>query len=65
MNIEEAKIELSIQLDVKRILRKEFQADALALGIEALQMIDWLRHDRDDPLAFGLPSETVEEEQPK
>jgi hypothetical protein len=43
MKIEEAIVNLSIQLEVKSRLGKTQEADAVRLGIEALKRIQWER----------------------
>ena len=60
MKPDEAITDLSIQLEVKRKLGKDHQADALKLGIEGLERIVYLRKDMDCPHWMTLPSETEE-----
>lgn len=59
MTINEAKICLSIQVEVKHRLGKDYEAKALQLGVEALKA--WEEHRGSgslmDPLL--LPSETL------
>ena len=45
MTIEEARICLSIQVEVKHRLGKDYEAKALQLGIEALKWVERYRPD--------------------
>ena len=45
MTINEAKICLSIQVEVKHRLGKDYEANALQLGIEALKWVERYRPD--------------------
>ena len=58
MKISEAKTCLSIQLEVKHRLGKDFEAKALKLGIEALKCIEEHRAEFGNIPYTGLPSET-------
>ena len=58
MNIEKAMICLSIQLEVKHRLGKDYEAKALQLGIEALKEILLLREYLHIPHLSQLPWET-------
>lgn len=58
MKIEEAQICLSIQLEVKHRLGKDYEAKALQLGIEALKCVLEIRHHPFPDEALQLPSET-------
>ena len=57
MTLEEAITDLSIQLEVKRRLGQSRQADAVKLGMEALERIVYLRKDMDSPDWMTLPGE--------
>lgn len=52
MKIEEAKICLLIQVEVKYRLGKDFEATALQLGIEALKRVE---ANRKEGGSFGVP----------
>ena len=60
MTLDEAIMDLSIQLEVKHRLGKDYQANAIELGIEALKRLkeyrEWHRSTADGP----LPGETKE-----
>ena len=58
MIIDEAKICLSIQVEVKHRLGQDYVANALQLGVEALKYIDLARRSRDVRIIDKLPSET-------
>lgn len=60
MTIDEAKICLSIQLEVKHRLGKDFEANALQLGIEALKRIEAARLQWTNSPLHLLPGETKE-----
>ncbi len=60
MTIDEAIIDLSIQRGVKQALGKKREAEAIRLGIEALERIVYLRKDMDCPHWMTLPGETEE-----
>lgn len=58
MTIEEAKIYLSIQVELKHRLGKEFEAKCLQLGLEALARLDKYRQDGEEMRFTLLPSES-------
>lgn len=58
MKLNEAVASLSIQLEVKRRLGKNREADAIGLGIEALMYVKDVRHIINTPNPELLPSET-------
>ena len=58
MKIEEAKIYLSIQVEVKHRLGKDYEANALQLGLEALQAVEKARRNIPIDNVGKLPSET-------
>jgi len=60
MTIDEAKICLSIQLEVKHRLGKDYEAQALQLGIEALKWIQYYRLKYYADTHKLLPGETEE-----
>ena len=57
MTIDEAKICLSIQLEVKHRLGKDYEATALQLGIEALKRVQSSEYGRSGDKRHYLPSE--------
>lgn len=59
MTINEAKICLSIQIEVKHRLGKDYEATALQLGLEALQRVESNEFDRAEDKHHKLPSETL------
>ena len=58
MKIEEAKICLSIQVEVKHRLGKDYEAKALQLGLEALGRLEEHRKEQMDVTERLLPNET-------
>lgn len=60
MTLEKAIAELSRQLEVKHLLGKFHQADALKLGIEALKHVEGLRKWGIPHVNHMLPGETKE-----
>jgi len=58
MTLGEAKTDLSIQLEVKRRLGKNREADALKLGIEALKQVEEYRTHHILSKVKLLPGET-------
>jgi len=60
MTIDKAIADLSIQREVKRRLGKDYQADAIKLGIEALKRIQVLRSFPNREPLKSLPGETEE-----
>ena len=59
MTIDEAMTDLSIQLEVKHSLGKNYQAEAIKLGIEALKCIKQVREATGvSAIEFDLPGET-------
>lgn len=58
MTIEEAIICLSIQVEVKHRLGKDFEANALGLGIEALKAVKLWREEAVLGQPTHLPGET-------
>jgi len=60
MTLDEALTDLSIQLEVKRRLNQDHQADAIKLGIEALRWVQDVRHIISTPNPELLPGETKE-----
>jgi len=60
MTIAEAMADLSIQLEVKRRLGKDHEADALKLGIKALEYIKYLDSCPGLNTRLLLPGETEE-----
>ena len=58
MTIDEAKICLSIQVEVKHRLGKDYEAKALQLGLEALSRIQAYREVKLSDDYFKLPGET-------
>lgn len=61
MKLTEAKICLSIQLEVKHRLGKDYEAKALQLGIEALKRFSVARKNNVDIRPTLLFGETLEE----
>lgn len=62
MKIEVAKICLSILVEVKHRMGKDYEAKALQLGLEALTFIERMRINYPQFPYTPLPSETPEEE---
>lgn len=60
MTLDEAIADLSIQLEVKRRLGKNREADAIKLGIEALKAVKQARDIAYSVPAHYLPGETKE-----
>ena len=60
MTIDEAKICLSIQVEVKHRLGKDYEAKAIQLGLEALKRYQDLRSQRVILNWERLPNETEE-----
>jgi len=60
MTITEAIIYLSIQIELKHRLGKDFEANALQLAIEALKFTKGLRNTGAMPTYALLPGETEE-----
>ena len=64
MTIDEAKIYLSIQVELKHRLGKDFEAKCLQLGLEALKRVKECRYPAYPDFMKLLPSETEPEPQP-